>query len=370
MIASRSKFGLVFCVLGSVFLQPTSIAQSSPTCSIGEIKQWNSGFVVRDVTIHNNSGRKLNPPRVKVVFNGEVNLQDAWGAFAEIVNGAVVLTGARHNSSLSAGRSARFGFKARGQADGASCHVLESSNEQPNDGAIPVTNDTVVWRDDKINAGSAGQRWRGLNDTQIVADCGGSRGACLEVNYAPTSRGSDRLQTSIDIPPGTDYTLLYDIRFGSNFEFVRGGKLPGLSPQEHTTGCNSARPESWSVRPMWRIAGAAQGYYYGQERSGRCGDGLTSDVGVFKPGQWQEVALRVKLNKRDDSYDGTITLSVDGQEVSRNDFLKLRARITDASKISHMFFSTFYGGSDPSWAPSKTTTIHYDNFRIVDNIAR
>jgi len=118
---------------------------------------------------------------------------------------------------------------------------------------------------------------------------------------------------------------------------------------------------------MWRPTGSAQGYFYGQDRTGRCGDGIRSDVNTFKPGQWQTIALRVKLNDSRDNYNGEVTLSVDGRVVSRNDLIRLRSQINDASEISRFFFSTFYGGGDPSWAPSRTTTIRYDNFRIISN---
>ncbi|MFK8084047.1 MAG: polysaccharide lyase [Granulosicoccus sp.] len=292
-------FKVVFFTLSSISLIPSiRDAQAAPECSIGDIKQWASGFVVRDVVFHNDSDRVVSSPRIRLVFSEEVGVQSVWGAIAEQAGVDVILTGNGYNSIVKPGGSARFGFKGVGRADGVTCQLPEEEVDEP----LPI-NDGVVWRDDEIDAGLAGQRWRRLEDTRIVADCGGDRGQCLEVTYGPTSRGSDRLQTSVDIPPGTHYTLQYDIRFGSDFEFVRGGKLPGLSPENHTTGCKSAHPEKWSARPMWRVEGAAQGYYYGQDRSGNCGDGQTSGIGVFKPGRWQKVALRVKLNNTEASYD-------------------------------------------------------------------
>lgn len=118
---------------------------------------------------------------------------------------------------------------------------------------------------------------------------------------------------------------------------------------------------------MWRIGGAAQGYFYGQDRTNPCGDGDTGEVGVFKPGQWQTIELRVRLNSASSGYDGEVTLTVDGTVASRNEYVRLRSAIGDSSAISRFFFSTFYGGADPSWAPTKTTTIRYDNFRVIDN---
>ncbi len=242
----------------------------------------------------------------------------------------------------------------------------EPGDEEPSEPADD-SGSRVVWSDDAIEAGSPGQRWRGLADTQIIGDCGEGRGKCMEVSYEPTSRGSSRIQTSVDLPEGTDYSVRYDIRFGEGFEFVQGGKLPGLAPSEPTAGCRAASADSWSARPMWRAEGAGQAYYYGQDRSNSCGEGEYGSAGAFKPGQWQTIEMRVRLNSDVVNYDGEITLNVDGQEVSRNDNLRLRTSKSAAANISSFLFSTFYGGADPSWAPSKTTSIRYDNFQVLAN---
>ena len=279
---------------------------AAPQCSLGDVDTWGSGFVVRDIVVTNDSDRTLVPPRVRLEFDGPVSVDDAWGATATARGRAVTLTGVGRDATLAVGASARFGLKGTGRPGDVACTVLEDgvvpprtpddAPSSPDQGPSPARLDAaaVIWRDDEIDAGSPGQRWRGVDDTRIVADCGGGRGQCLEVSYVPTERGSDRLQSSIEIPSGTDYTLRYDIRFDDGFEFVRGGKLPGLAPDEHTTGCDPVRPTGWSVRPMWRVEGSAQGYYYGQDRTGRCGDGERSAVGAFEPGRWQAVALRVR----------------------------------------------------------------------------
>lgn len=365
-----------------IFVLSAGPAHSAPDCSPGDVHTWKSGFVVRRIVVNNDSNRTLVPPRVRLGFNAVVGVDDSWGATATSDGRTVTLTGSDRNATLAAGSSARFVFKGTGSPGTVTCTVLADGDSAPTptllddasappgqSPSVPRSDDTtpVIWRDDEIDAGSPGQKWRGVNDTRIVADCGGERGQCLEVSYVPTDRGSGRLQTAVDIPPGTDYTLLYDIRFGDGFEFVRGGKLPGLAPDVHTTGCKQTSSASWSTRPMWRVEGSAQAYFYGQDRTGNCGDGERSATGAFTPGQWQSVALRVKLNGGESTYDGEVTLVVDGMDVSRNQNVRLRSSIADASEITRFFFSTFYGGADPSWAPTQTTTIRYDDFRVIDN---
>lgn len=373
-----------------ILLTSAFAGNAAADCTIGEVRSWNTGFMIRDIDATNNTAETISTPQVLLSFSSKVGVDGVWGADVAVVDEGVILRGRDYNTDLKPGEKASFGFKGKGNPAGVKCTMMMNGVALPTpDAPAPTTpttptepsqppvtqqppantNGRIVWQDDQIDSSSPGDEWRRIDDTRIVADCGSGRGQCLEVSYAPTSRGSDRLQKSIPIPSGTDYTLLYDIRFGDDFEFVRGGKLPGLSPDTHTTGCKPTQAESWSARPMWRASGSAQGYYYGQDRTGRCGDGFRSAAGAFKPGQWQTMALRVKLNSAPDTFDGEVTLRVDGQIVSSNELKRLRSSITDASEISRFFFSTFYGGADSSWAPSKTTTIRYDNFRVVNNAA-
>ncbi|MBW3017226.1 hypothetical protein KY316_02545, partial [Candidatus Woesearchaeota archaeon] len=53
----------------------------------------------------------------------------------------------------------------------------------------------------------------------------------------------------------TDATFEYDIMFGDNFDFVRGGKLPGLGGGA-SMGCGGTPEEyqnGFSARLMWRV---------------------------------------------------------------------------------------------------------------------
>ena len=74
---------VIFTLCLISLMLPVSNAQAALECSIGEIKQWESGFAVRDVTVYNNSNRVLNSPSVRLVFKQEVRVQSAWGAVAE-----------------------------------------------------------------------------------------------------------------------------------------------------------------------------------------------------------------------------------------------------------------------------------------------
>ena len=60
------------------------------------------------------------------------------------------------------------------------------------------------------------------------------------------------------------------------------------------------------------------------------------------------IAQVVTLNQVG-SMDGSIAVLVDGEELYRRD--KLNIRQSQEVMVQGIMFSTFYGGSDSSWAP-------------------
>lgn len=57
--------------------------------------------------------------------------------------------------------------------------------------------------------------------------------------------------------------LSYEVAFDKGFQWVKGGKLPGLRGGSDTSGCEGgAEPngtDCWSTRLMWRTAGEGEG---------------------------------------------------------------------------------------------------------------
>mgnify|MGYP001039440228 CR=1 FL=1 len=219
---------------------------------------------------------------------------------------------------------------------------------------------------DDFESYQIGDYWPKVNAAKVVDDCGigGSSNQCIRVTYEPNSKGSSRLTKKIDIPKSDHTILSYDIMFEDGWEFVRGGKLPGLAPEEPTSGCKPIAADSWSARPMWRANGQIQSYYYGQDRSTSCGQGEIGDSFSFEKGKWHNVEVNVKLNDEYNEYGGHVIIKVDGKIVAGDRNLRLRRKYSDDSLVSMFYFNTFFGGNDSSWAPSKTVTALYDNFEV------
>ncbi len=74
------------------------------------------------------------------------------------------------------------------------------------------------------------------------------------------------------LPPRNAYYMEYDVRFGARFDFVLGGKLPGLCGGECNTGGQLPTGyDGWSTRYMWRKKGAGVIYAYHPDQPTRFG---------------------------------------------------------------------------------------------------
>ena len=205
--------------------------------------------------------------------------------------------------------------------------------------------------------------------TQSYARSSVNYGHILRVEYPPRDYGSPRVTRRFDLVPGgsSSATLSFDMKLHTEFEFVRGGKLHGLSGGNGTSGCKPIDPNGWSVRMMWRRSGTPELYVYHQDRVERCGTSYPATTGfTFRRGRWYRIDLQVRMNTAVGSGDGYAALYVDGVRQANVGNLNLTG--TDEAQIDQFRFSTFYGGDTPSWAPNRTTYCYFDNFSVVSGL--
>jgi hypothetical protein len=202
-------------------------------------------------------------------------------------------------------------------------------------------------------------------------------GKSLRIGYPLNSFGPQLggAQWRAFLPQKRDtVTMSYRIRFGTTFDFVKGGKLPGLCGSKCNTGGNVPNDtDGWSARLMWRDTdGKAVQYLYYPGQSGTYGADLAWKVDgkpcVFVPGTWHEVRTRIILNtpRRNGQpalTDGRITSWFDGKLALDTTGFKLRGE--DTMHIDQFYFSTFHGGSDATWAPARDVSAQFDDFQIV-----
>ena len=161
--------------------------------------------------------------------------------------------------------------------------------------------------------------------------------------------------------PLTDATLTYSVRFPVGFQWVKGGKLPGLCGGACWTGSQNG-PGGWTTRFMWRAGGAGEVLL-----SDATTTGYGSDLGLGKwyfpaDGRWHSIGQHVHLNTPG-AADGYIDVTFDGVLVAH--LTGITFRTSSATEIDSLMFSTFFGGHDSSWASPVTQHIDFANFRLT-----
>jgi hypothetical protein len=153
--------------------------------------------------------------------------------------------------------------------------------------------------------------------------------------------------------------LRYYLRFPKDFDFVKGGKLPGFyGGTEVSGGRTPDGTNGFSTRFMWRTDGQGEVYTY-MPSSPKFGTSLGRGSWKFSRDKWQCIEQELVLNTPGRS-DGVVRVWLDGQPVYANEGLALR---TVASlRIEGVFFSTFFGGGDESWAPPADTYADFAAF--------
>jgi len=230
--------------------------------------------------------------------------------------------------------------------------------------AAPGAYDAQAWR-----AEWPGCPWEdGVNEgrVSVVARPDGKR---WRINYAPGRIGPSEGGVAWNQPFSgkEEATLTYVVRFSAEFDWKRGGKLPGLGggPGKTTGGRKADGLNGFSVRPMWRADGRLEAYVYHAGQRNDYGDSLSLPEDFRLPrDQDVRIRLRVRMN-HPERADGLVELKVTyGQttaEVSENTMVWRKTPTILADKL---LFETFHGGSDLSWAPDRPCHAEFGGLRL------
>ncbi len=170
--------------------------------------------------------------------------------------------------------------------------------------------------------------------------------------------------------PSSSACFSYLIKFPSKFDFVKGGKLPGMwIGQQGANGGNNL-DDGFSSRFMWRAQGAAEVYLYiplNQTRdyynliinNNNYGHSLWRGLINLNVNIWNNMTMCIKLNTFN-KYDGIIKVIVNNVTL-HYDKLKWT---NNNELINGLMMNTFFGGSDISWAPLNDTSTYFANFTV------
>ena len=192
--------------------------------------------------------------------------------------------------------------------------------------------------------------------------------------------------------PTTGIEFGYRVYFPEDFEWKKGGKLPGVcwgtSSSDCATGSNWSTT-SGSFRVMWRESGQAIGYAYlavvgsgsnagNQAMQKDQGPGFTKSVRLnssnksgldiwhndgtplqFNKG-WNTVWMRLRMNTPGSS-NGEITLDINGQ---RNTVTDAVLRLDDSVRFNSLNIVAFRGGNGAEWEGNRDTYLDFRDFTL------
>lgn len=202
--------------------------------------------------------------------------------------------------------------------------------------------------------------------------------------------------------PVVDATLQFKVKFGPGFDWVQGGKMPGLCGGRCLTGCKEVTGlDGWSSRHMWRPLrwphsreqpsytgpdGKLVAYVYHANKVHWCGDDFPFTHGAFRRtlpdgtdwsvvapprDQWLTVTNYVRMNtagpaSEGPAYrsDGVLRVWLDGLLVV--DKPGMLWRKYDNVSIDTLYFSNFFGGSSVAFQATKDEHVTFDDIVVKE----
>lgn len=207
-----------------------------------------------------------------------------------------------------------------------------------------------------------------MGRTNIVSDPFDQNRKALEIKYPKGKIGQEEngggAQWRLRFGQSYEKCIVeYKVMFPIGFDFVKGGKLPGLcGGTSPAGGKKSDGSDGFSARIMWRENGQIFQYMYWMERAQEknWGDDLPWNA-RFTPGEWHTLKTEITMNKPGER-DGSVTSWLDGNQVL---LVKGAFRIAGATfGIDSFNFTTFFGGNTPDWAPIKDEVVYFRDFKI------
>jgi hypothetical protein len=191
-------------------------------------------------------------------------------------------------------------------------------------------------------------------------------------SYGYPGRGGIQFD-SRPLPRSKNIKLTYFVFVPRSFNFVKGGKLPGaFGGQSLSGGVHTGEGVSgMSLRLHWRANGMVHPYGYIPTTPGLCGRGDVTCNPVYgisllegylflKRGQWNKLSLTATMNDIGRA-NGSVVLEVNG---ARRSAPGLILRTSKSLGFDGIYFSSFFGGSDRSWATPSNQQLGFKDFTV------
>lgn len=208
---------------------------------------------------------------------------------------------------------------------------------------------------------------------EVIPGGPGASQRCLKITYPAnanqTASSGATWETNLHVHTEELY-LAYWVRFDQSFQWVKGGKLPGLGGMPAPFPDNGDK--KFRIRLMWREEGKVEFYLHDFGMLNKNGEVPyrhwwdLNGQRRFVKGQWHQIEIHVKLNTPG-KLDGVLEGWFDGELAFRDtdSNVGVRAAGEEDRKLNYPFFSNFFGGSSPpesQWHPTEDVFAYFDNF--------
>jgi hypothetical protein len=221
----------------------------------------------------------------------------------------------------------------------------------------------------------------------VQPDPAGSGDKVMRVMYQAGLYGDNGgAQFYTNIPNLSSGAMLeYDVLFPGGFDFRLGGKLPGLHGGNYMCSGSNVLPNGtncFSTRLMWRENGAGEVYFYlplAAQQDAFCRQ-CTQPAGfscaafrgephcswhrgafTLTRGRWNKVQQFIRINTPGQP-NGILQLFINGVLVMQS--TEVVYRTSSSLTLSGLFFSTFFGGDSPAYAPMTNQFSFFKDFRL------
>ncbi len=193
----------------------------------------------------------------------------------------------------------------------------------------------------------------------------------LKVVLKKNSTGSTGGQfAKHSIQKSNHYVLKYRVKFPNNFEWSKGGKLPGLGGGKTYTGCSgnaaNAGGDGWTSRIMFRKENSTnpwlQPYVYYKGMPNRCGNSFNKKIFIQR-NTWYNVRMEVKMNSGNNN-NGLLDIKINGQTLYRNSNFRWVSK-NSGREVDKLMNGIFRGGNDSRWHSSKDDFILFDTMQLI-----
>ncbi len=230
----------------------------------------------------------------------------------------------------------------------------------------------------------------GFQNTTVLKDSLNSKNAfrnILRINYAKGSvspsynkkqnvNGGLSAYINLKNKTSSSSALEYSIKFAPNFEFVKGGKLPGLCSDACLTGGEEVNNNGFSTRLMWRKDGDVEVYGYLPKDQSQLPNTIANpDKGLsigrgryrFNANRWYTIIQRITLNEVNKN-NGQLVLHIrddKGKMTKVMEYNNIKFVENSVNKIDKIVLSSFFGGNDESWASTNNTYLDIKNMKVT-----